>query len=159
MSDAFALVLRILVAICPVALITFGSSCFGKHPTIPMPLDTADHILGPLLIASIGSQEIEDRVSDSRGQSSFTGSASVACRSNSTLRRFISLVSVDFEHCASCGFAFCQLPEQSNSEDVSLSMPGHAWQDVSLVICDWTRQSRGCVNISMFWSRQCQLGC
>ena len=33
-------------------------------------------------------------------------------------------------------FAYCQLPEQSSSEDVSLSMEGDAWQDVSLVICD-----------------------
>ena len=32
---------------------------------------------------------------------------------------------------------------QSNSEDVFLSMPGRTCQDVSVVICDWTRQSRG----------------
>ena len=32
-------------------------------------------------------------------------------------------VPVDFKFCASYGFAFRQLPEQSNSEDVSLSMP------------------------------------
>ena len=36
-----------LLAICPVALITglfFGRSCGGSHTTIPMPMDKADHI-------------------------------------------------------------------------------------------------------------------
>ena len=34
--------------------------------------------------------------------------------------------------CASYDFAFINFlnPEQSNSEDVSFSMPGRAWQDV-----------------------------
>ena len=40
-------------------------------------------------------------------------------------------VPVDFKYCASYGFAFCKLPEQSHSEDVSLSISGDAWLDVS----------------------------
>ena len=41
---------------------------------------------------------------------------------------------VDFKYCARLsGFAFCQLPEQSSSEDVSLRMPRHACKDVSVL--------------------------
>ena len=37
---------------------------------------------------------------------------------------------------ASYGFAFRQLPEQSNSEDVSLSVPGRACEHLSVVTFD-----------------------
>ena len=45
---------------------------------------------------------------------------------------------------ASYGFAFVNFinTDQSNSEDVSFSMPGRACQDVSVVIYDRTHQSR-----------------
>ena len=42
-------------------------------------------------------------------------------------------VTVDFQYCASYGFAVCKLLRRSNSEDVSVSMAGDAWQDVSML--------------------------
>ena len=43
----------------------FVRSCFGKHTTILMPLDTAGHT-APILNAFIENQETEDRVREER---------------------------------------------------------------------------------------------
>ena len=43
---------------------------------------------------------------------------------------------ITLDHILHSGATFLNSVEQSNSEDVSLSMPGRTCQDVSVVICD-----------------------
>ena len=89
-----------LVAICPVALITglfFGGLCFGKHTIILLPLDMADHVQDLCSLRTHSQCSYWETVreerdmfherynSDNRCESSFTGRASVAFRSNSVL--------------------------------------------------------------------------
>ena len=63
---------RILIAICPVALVTglfFGRSCGSKHTTLSTPLDTADHV-EDLCISQCIHWEPGDRVPSPRRKSS-----------------------------------------------------------------------------------------
>ena len=84
-----------LVAMCPVALITglfFGGLCCGKHTIMPMPLDTADHVQDLCGLRTHSQCSYWETVReerdlfheryniDNRCKSSFTGSA---FRSNS----------------------------------------------------------------------------
>ena len=122
---------RILTAICAVALVQPAFLCRWTRQTA----------FGPILNASIGNLETEDWFPDEKGlfhercnsgsrcQSSFTGNASVAFRSNSVLRCLISLL----RGLQTFWSTSSTLTERSNSEDVSLSIPGRACEDVRVL--------------------------
>ena len=54
------------------------------------------------------------------------------------LRRLISLAYEDFQHCASCDFAFVDLLNSDRAIRVFFSILGRTCQDVSVVMCDLT---------------------
>ena len=122
----------------------FRSSCCGEDTTIPIPLDTADPFPTHLL------RTRRQRTESAKKELCFMSGATATL---STIVHRKSFCCISEQQCSlkiSClrGLhTFFQLrsclrqlsstlPEQSNSEDVSLSMSGRACQDIGVVIFD-----------------------
>ena len=105
-------------------------------------------ISGPNLNASIGNQETDDQVREERALFHERYNCNVVNHRSQEVLLLHFGATVFYEISCLRGLqTFFQLrsglrqlsstlPEQSNSEDVSLSMPGRACQDVGVVICD-----------------------